>query len=153
MRTLWAFIIGGLTLVGTAEARLGESKEQVIERYGKPLKEEVDAPWGMMVCSKDGYNFSFFFLNGKVEVMMVQKDELEEEEVKIFLNKNSSGAGFVEFKGDVLNFAQKIYVESESGKKGVWVKLSNTLTLATEVGLKKGQEQIKKELKDKTDGF
>lgn len=35
MRTLWAILLGGLVLVGTAEARLGETMQQIEKRVGK----------------------------------------------------------------------------------------------------------------------
>jgi hypothetical protein len=36
--TLWAILLGGLTLAGTAEARLGETIEECEERYGTKIK-------------------------------------------------------------------------------------------------------------------
>jgi len=41
MRTLWAILLGGLALIGTAEARLGESYEVIKGRVGD-LKLEAD---------------------------------------------------------------------------------------------------------------
>jgi len=42
MRTLWAILFGGLALVGAAEARLGETKEECEKRYGAlfPMPEQ-----------------------------------------------------------------------------------------------------------------
>jgi len=34
MRTLWAILLGGLTLIGSAEARLGETMEEIEKRLG-----------------------------------------------------------------------------------------------------------------------
>jgi len=149
MRTLWAILLGGLALVGTAEARLGESKEQVIERYGKPYREDVEAPWDNIIyCSKDGYKFCFMLLHGKVEFMIVMKEDgLTEADVKIFLDKNSSGSGFV----DDVNRGDGFYVEADSGRMGIWGK--DALVLVTEEGHKARTGQVKENLKKKTDGF
>lgn len=35
MRAFWVILLGGLALVGTAEARLGESLKEIEDRYGK----------------------------------------------------------------------------------------------------------------------
>jgi len=34
MRTLWAILLGGLAFIGTAEARLGETMEEIEKRLG-----------------------------------------------------------------------------------------------------------------------
>jgi len=157
MRTLWAILLGGLAFIGTAEARLGESREQVIERYGKPIEEENiqmgGAEYKRMKCSKEGYNFTFLLIYGKVELMKVEKTELTEEVVEIFLKKNTGGAGFVETKPELLNFTDRTYVENDSGRRGVWFTLDDILVLMTKEGQKAGEEWFKGTLKKTTDGF
>jgi hypothetical protein len=88
MRTLWALLLGGLALVGTVEARLGETKEQVIKRYGQPIKELVEPPFDRtLICLSGDFRLTFLFFDGFAEVMMVKKDNLNEDEVKTFLRK------------------------------------------------------------------
>ena len=46
MKSLGLAFFLSVALLGSAEARLGESKEQVIEKYGSSLAiEEAKAPW------------------------------------------------------------------------------------------------------------
>ena len=97
MRTLWAILLGGLALIGTAEARLGESKEQVIERYGQPITDEAgDPPFDrVLICKKDKYKFRIGFINDKAEtITIISTEGLTEAEFEIFLKENSSGKGF-----------------------------------------------------------
>ena len=137
MRAFWAILLGGLTLLGTAEARLGESKEQVIERYGNAQAiEEAKAPWDFIsIHSKeeDDYVFMFMFLHSKVAMMFVLKagGDFKEEEVKKFLKENQSGDGFCEvIKDEVVKgvtlFAEidepqrNVMYEDFSGRRAMW---------------------------------
>jgi len=162
MRTLWAILLGGLALVGTAEARLGDNKKQVVENYGQPLKEETQAPYETIVCEKDGYNYWFKLYDGKVDQMIVTKlgNGLSEDEVDVILKQNSSGKGF-EIK--VKNDGCIVYDETDSKRLATWWKLSNKVVLMTKAAAERGLaklpkgsleqiEQIQKELKEKADG-
>jgi len=144
-----------LALLGTANARLGETKEQAVERYGKPVQElEAEGRFESFICSKDGYLFLLKFLDGKVAYLVVTcagNEGLKEEEVEIFLKKNASGSGFVEVK--VAGLGGKKYFESDSGRLALWEKFRNQLTLATKAGYDYSGELNKQNLEDKTGGF
>jgi len=140
MRTVWTFLIGGLVGFGTAEARLGESKEQIIERYGKPLKERVEGDWNSMLCSKDGYRFRIYLLNNKVELITIIKEDLTEEQVKKLLSENSAGKGFDETDGGLL--VQTNYVEVDTGRTARWWHFQDTLHIETKVAIQNQGEKI-----------
>ena len=162
MSTLWSILLGGLALVGTAEARLGDNKKQVVENYGKPLKEETQAPYEKIVCEKDGYNYWFKLYDGKVEQMIVTKLEngLREDEVDVILKQNSAGKGF-EIK--IKNEGCIVYDETDSKRLATWWKSPNKVVLLTKAAaerelakLPKGSleqiGEIQKGLKEKADG-
>ena len=149
MRTLWALLLGGLALVGTVEARLGETKEQVIKRYGQPIKELVEPPFDRtLICLSGGFQLTFFFFDGFAEVMMVKKDNLNEEEVKTFLSKNSNGEGFKEVADE---YGQKVF--SEKDRLGIWSKPQNQLTIMTGSGFTRAEKTRQNEIKEKTKDF
>jgi len=140
MRVLLAILFGGLALIGTAEARLGESREQVIERYGKPLQERVEGDWASMLCSKDGNKYRFYILNNKVELITISKEDLTEEQVKMFLRENSVGKGFEETDGGLL--VQTNYAEADTGRTARWWHIQNMLHIETKVAIQNLGEKI-----------
>lgn len=149
MGTLWALLLGGLALVGTAEARLGETKEQVIKRYGQPIKELVEPPFDRtLICLSGGFQFTFFFIDGFAEVMTVEKNNLNEEEVETFLNKNSNGEGF---KGVADEDGQKLF--SEKDRVGIWSKPQNQLTIMTGSGFTRAEKMRQNMIKEKMKNF
>ena len=131
-----------LASLGSAEARLGENKEQVIERYGKPVKERVEGEWSKMRCLKNGYMFTFFLLNNKVELMTIKNEDLTEEQVKMFLAENSSGKGFEE-TDDIGFFVQTTFVEADTGRRGRWWNFANTLHIESKVAIENQIEKIR----------
>jgi len=66
MRTLWAILLGGLALVGTAEARLGETIEEIEKRVGeleiRDDKKNPDLLYGIARNKRgvDAINFYFY---------------------------------------------------------------------------------------------
>ena len=118
----WVILLGGLILVGTAEARLGETKEEIIKRYGKPFKIEKheNEPVNYeKVCIQSGdFMFAFYLYDGAVEYFLILKSSEKGElftrnEVESFLLKNSKEEGFVliDEKSD-----EKQYLERSSGR-------------------------------------
>ena len=133
-------LLGGLAFGGTAEARLGETKEQVVERYGKPLKERAEGDWSSMLCLKDGYKFKFYLLNNKVELMTIKNEDLTEKQVKMFLAENSAGKGFEET--DDISLVETDYVEADTGRRGRWWNFANTLHIESKVAIENQSEKI-----------
>ncbi|NDA64387.1 MAG: hypothetical protein EBX50_20515 [Chitinophagia bacterium] len=140
MRCFWLVLLGGMAFGGTAEARLGENKEQVIERYGKPLKERVEGDWSSMLCLKDGYKFRIYLLNNKVEMITIKNEDLTEKQVKIFLAENAAGKGFEET--DDISLVQTNFVESDTGRRGRWWNFANTLHIESKVAIQNQSSKI-----------
>ena len=72
MRVLWAILLGGLALIGTAEARLGETLEEIEKRLGKlEFKESRYSHPGLIgggAYDKEGFSFivhSFYKNDGE----------------------------------------------------------------------------------------
>jgi len=63
MRTLWGIILGGLALVGTAEARLEESLDKLKARYGEPIY--ADKEEDTYLFEKSGILMRFNLKNDK----------------------------------------------------------------------------------------
>jgi len=76
MRTLWAILLGGLALVGTAEARLGETLEEIEKRVGKldfPFEDPPEEGWRRnlivgQVTNKAGFELiNYYFIRSDPE--------------------------------------------------------------------------------------
>jgi hypothetical protein len=139
MRTLWAILLGGLALIGTAEARLGETKEQLEQRFGKGTEENILNKYKKINFTSEKYLFSFLIVNGKAEEFVVMKTDgdLTSDEINGFLKKNSLGSGFRRIskrKYTVLS----LYEEQESGRTAVQDMWS--LTIRTPLGLAVAKE-------------
>ena len=93
-------LITALILPLTCFARLGETKEQLDARYGKPIKENA-GQFTNYTYQKNGYEFWFSMHDGKAEEMSVRNVEgytLSPSEIEIFLRKNSLNDGFQLFR-------------------------------------------------------
>jgi hypothetical protein len=160
-----------------AEARLGDTKEQAIARYGEPKKPSEHAGaqelyegkaylgpgWETMYCVDEDtfFTFKIVLFENKVEVMEIVKWKLSEEEVKGFLDKNAKGAGFVEKTrlpqegglGALVGGESIVYCEEESGRKAVYSPLESNLFITSDFAYKYGsekREKKKEEEKSKT---
>jgi len=84
-----SLIVLALTLAGSAHARLGETKEQIQVRYGKPVKEtSSDAQY-----EKQAWRIAVRYLDGKAVSETFTKAEAAEishNEVEIILLKNAN---------------------------------------------------------------
>jgi len=129
-----AFIFG-ITL-GTANARLGETKDQLLERYGEPFLENRLGEYPCLFFKKDEYVIMFILIEGKVESLVISKPTgfLDYAEVTVLLSRNSGGSGFV-FK-DGSNKGSRFFKEEDTGRKAILSpeEKGHTLSISTEKG-------------------
>ena len=76
-------------LAWTAEARLGETRDECKARYGEPTRKGVN----LLVFNKGGYAIACLFVNDKVEIIQFSGGELSEASRKAILEKNQSITG------------------------------------------------------------
>ena len=85
-----------LLLVPTlAHARIGETKQQCIERYGEPIKEVKDRR--ICIFTKSGYRISVHFFVNRVDFIQytkVKADIITEEESDELIEKNKENSRY-----------------------------------------------------------
>ena len=86
-----------LLLTLPARARLGETEDQSIARYGQPISvKDVDGEndYRTLEFRKNGYFIMAYFLNGKCALLGLNKDdksEFSDNEIQALLDDNSEG--------------------------------------------------------------
>lgn len=85
--------------MGTAEARLGETKEQLEQRFGKGTEENILNKYKKINFTSEKYLFSFLIVNGKAEEFVVMKNDgdLTSDEINGFLKKKLFGFRLSEY--------------------------------------------------------
>lgn len=76
----------------SAHARIGETEQQCVERYGRPIK-RVEGR-GILIFSKSGFRIAVHTHGDKVDLIIYTKTDREEisgAEIAILLNYNGSG--------------------------------------------------------------
>jgi len=107
MRTLWAILLGGLAFIGTAEARLGETMEEIEKRVGAlQIRDDKIFPEDCLNGVAEGQGgfdkiiFTFFKADSEKKCVNVQYIKYSEtleglgfkfEDAKKLLEKNFSG--------------------------------------------------------------
>ena len=97
-----------------AEARLGETREECLARYGNPKRTYGDS----LIYEKSGFIIHCFFVKNKCELMYIQSpNPMSDELIMGFLDKNRSGQGDW-LKVYTMNNKSKsvLYQECEDGK-------------------------------------
>jgi len=161
-----ALILAFLGFSWKAEARLGDTKEQAIARYGEPENPSKHAGarkfheekgnrgpgWECMYCvDPDTYiKFMIVLFENKVEEIEIVRYKLSEEEIKEFLAKNAKGTGFVEKarlpqEGGLVGGESIVYYEKESGLRAVYTPMEDSLFIVSDFGYKYGFEERKKQ--------
>jgi hypothetical protein len=70
MKKIFIVLLGTLTTLMTAQARLGESVEQCKARYGEPQRVSLDeSVTGVATYSKNDLTITIHFLNGKANLV------------------------------------------------------------------------------------
>ena len=168
-----ALILTFLGFSWKAEARLGDTKEEAIARYGEPKKPSEHAGaqefyekkanlgpgWETMYCVDEDtfFTFKIVLFENKVEQMEIVRLGLSKEEVKEFLDKNAKGAGFVEKTrlpqegglGALVGGESIVYYEKESGRMAVYAPIESILFITSDFAYKYGFEKRKKQKEEK----
>ena len=149
-----------LFVVGSVQARIGESYEELVVRYGKPKAGFPRDTFTLLVFEKEGYYFSVFLMDGKAEGMVVTKEKggLEGDEVRIFLDKNTGEKKDAYWRiKDQTELGE--YFELQDGEKNysktfaLWNTRKGSLMISTPKGKAVVSEDGAKELMKKTEGF
>jgi len=98
MKTFGILLIGWLAVLGTAEARLGENKEELENRFGKAVNREgiQDGDCRLFIFKVEQYEIGCFLRGGKTITIVYRKggEKMTDNEIYTLLKKNSSGSGF-----------------------------------------------------------
>jgi hypothetical protein len=89
-------ILAAMALALPAHARLGETEDQCIARYGAPTSPAVDnndngVPTHEMFFQKDGYAITVNFLNGKAGTVQFWKKDISHDDINALLEANAQG--------------------------------------------------------------
>jgi len=98
MRTLLLALLALLGLTATVHARLGETEDAVITRYGKP-KAKMHRAWGdEEMFSMNGFNITVTFLNGvsRGELYRITSGKITDDQVANLLSANGEGYSWEE---------------------------------------------------------
>ena len=153
MKNLVTIIILGLIITNHLEARLGETRQQLESRYGKPISDVGDSLGELaLVFRVEGFQFAYILLNGVSQGVLIRKYDtyfFEENEVTMFMKKNSLGSGYepdnFDWYGKPIqgnSTVVKQYREKSSGRRAYYEQLSQTLAFMTQEYV---DYQIKKE--------
>jgi len=143
-------LLFSLLIPMTCFGRLGETLEQLDARYGI----RTDKTPNSVCYLKEGFNFYFELADNKAVMMAIEKENEEtllNDEIKVFLQRNSKGSGFVLVPTEHL--LQKSFLEPDSGRKAIYKDEQRTLFIYTPEGLLLSEKRRKTELQNKTSGF
>ena len=155
MNKKWAILLVGFFFIGTAQARLGESKEELEARYGKSTKlpeklKKYSLGAECYAFSDETYYYIYYLVENRSVALMLGKNKnkgsLKEEEVEEFLKENSSGAGFKKDQEQKVDskFTQ-VYVEPEKKSFAIWEKGAGVMSISTwQWAEKMGEESVVK---------
>ncbi|MCB1099497.1 MAG: hypothetical protein KDN22_28255 [Verrucomicrobiae bacterium] len=126
MKTFFSPLLTLLTLCGAfvgclatnAQARLGESQAQLVERYGEPLKDEkaeLPASDSAALFFKDNVEIHVEFKNGKAWMVTYRTHALTSELEASFRDANDGEEGIGEWREPVEHL-QRNYWRTEDGK-------------------------------------
>ena len=124
---LSVIVLLAILLVG-AEARLGETKEQLEERYGKAGKEKDEGNIKFLVFDKDSFKITCYLRQNCVCIVSYsKKEQWTDDEIKQILNKNTNQG--VEWK-KIENSVNKFYYKTTDGARAaIYSILKKDLTI------------------------
>jgi hypothetical protein len=111
------FIVG---VTATAQARLGENADQLVARYGQPLKESDQKSEGVKVASADvvfqkgGFQVSITLIDGvsvSENFWKLNGEPLSLTEVRTLLAANTQGHGW---EAPVVVHGEKVWLRDDS---------------------------------------
>jgi len=150
----WFFLIG---IHPNAEARLGETEPELVERFG-PVKQR-DNRFGFIGFIKGEYLVCFQMMDGRAEVMIFGYTEpytqLHEAQVDHLLQLYSEGSSWREVESSE---SQVSYEASDGLKFAVWEKAPKTIKRPTlQIMTKRGKDWLKeyqkRYVREKMSGF
>ena len=175
MRKTLAILIIGILVARTAEARLGETLKESIQRYGPVdvIGKKADNSFVGLFLSGDYKFVAWFSSKGTVERLVIERRvkqsevtkkieamPLNEKEIETFLIKNSIKDGFEKKEPEIGTLLKKWYMEARSNRIAiVWEgrPYDGGLILFTEDGWNNYLNETKlndnPELKTKTEKF
>ena len=136
-----------LILLVRAEARLGESKEQLEERYGKAATEENDGADKVMMFLKDPFKITCFLRNNSsVGVTYKKNEKWSEDEIIQILNKNKP-EGVKWEKVDIgFDVTKVIYKTTDGSRDAIYTIFSSELTVMYHSEVQKASEEKQKKM-------
>lgn len=127
MALLTAILAIGLAI--PAVARLGETREQLIERYGEPLREakpELPASDSAAVFSKDMVDVHVELKDGKAWMVIYSTRKPMTPELQVqFRDANDGVDGLGEWKEPVEHLGRTYWTTDERDQYGVFYSLGN----------------------------
>lgn len=109
-----------------AQARLGETKEQLEARLGKPLSESNERGYKILLFKKENFSILCLLSDNKTVSIIYQKNlGFTESEVQAILEKNSTGGGWVEFSN---NDEATLWKEESSQRSALYDKKENKIS-------------------------
>lgn len=152
MKTILTFLL----LAAFAEARIGETLEECIKRYGNPIT--VDKDLGTTTFLKEGFVVVVKFTDGKVHSVTIEKHDkgqlkldfaMEDVHIAAFLVANSGGQKWFEVRADEVT---RSWLTAD-GKRLAYYRIQDgimvmTTSQAVVAGNREREEEEKKKVKD-----
>ena len=91
------FVLSLLLVLGlsvTSFARIGETMEEAVKRYGEVVRRETIQGWEFYLFEKNGFHILAHFQDGKIDRILYNREsgeKLTHEEIDTFLKANNRG--------------------------------------------------------------
>jgi hypothetical protein len=136
MNLFMAVAVASFALMATAEARLGETFDELISRYGNPLSREHKLNYELVTFKVNEYGLLIVLSNKVAQCLVIQKNTaFEDLEIKLLLDKNTGKDGGVIWVADGQGKWVLCSSKGKTGGEAFFDKDANTLTLALKKAL------------------
>lgn len=156
MRIIFVVLITILFAVLPVRARLGETEDQCIARYGTPIQVANPCEQGVhyqgLIFKKNNYNIVIYILSGRCGLLLIQKmdkSQLSDDEIQTLLDDNSEGHDWQKMNEDS-TFRHWI---RDDGAQAKYALLDHDLTLMSKAFLIAEKAREKAEDDNKLKGF
>ncbi len=129
---------------GVSQARIGESYDELVARYGKPVTDIPMEGLRKLLFEKEGFFIDVDLVDNKAEQIIYSSEKkkrapLSENEVKAFLDKNIGINKKAEWtKGSLIEETQFFRLKYGEGTEAAWEIDRGYLTIRT----RKGREAL-----------
>ena len=130
MRLILIALLLSLLLL-PAQARLGETEDQCVQRYGPVLKRATTGDPGldlpMLVFAKNGYTFGAIMLNDKVGFLSIgkmDKSALSDNEIALFLTANNADQKWT--KQDIVS-SKVVWFRDDGAKRSMTLLVTSSI--------------------------